>query len=626
MRKHAKSWLIKFLIAIIALVFIFYFGYSFRAKQGLKIALVNGEVISGLEYQKAYWDLLEGLRRQYKNVWDDNLIKVFDLKNRALDNLINQKLISQEARRLGLEVTESEVQEAIVDYTAFQINGQFDLGRYRAVLDQNRMTTEDFEKEMAKELLAGKLRQFLFAFMTVTDQEVLDHYTFANEKTKISFVQFKPDKFKKSIQPDPAAMKEYFDAHKEEYRVPEKIKVAYVLIDPDTFKDQVELAAQEIEGYYEYNIDKFREPKQVKARHILFKLRENASEEKEKEIREKAERVLKEARENKDFAALAKKYSDGPTREKGGDLGYFARGRMVKPFEEAAFQMKKGDISDLVRTPFGYHIINVEDIKEARTKPLDEVRDEISKTLRDNASAELAHESALSLIDQMPYDAALENYAAENELEAKYTEYFSEDQTIPGIGGDQKLRQTLFSFEKGHSSEVLEINGKFYIFQVADHQPSFLPEMKEVETELREDFIAHLATEGAKATAESFLAELKAGKKWDELAKEHDVEPQASDFFTRKGSVDKVGYIPDLQETAFSLNVEEPYPDRVLENDKGAFVIRWEANEGIDQTEYADDKEKYRFSLMQTKHRQAFGEWVESLKTSAKIKIVNPVT
>lgn len=626
MRKHAKSWLIKFLIAIIALVFIFYFGYSFRAKQGLKIALVNGEVISGLEYQNAYWDLLEGLRRQYQNVWDDNLIKVFDLKNRALDNLINQKLISQEARRLGLEVTESEIQEAIMDYAAFQINGQFDLGRYRAVLDQNRMTTEDFEDEMAKELLAGKLRQFLFAFMTVTDQEVLDQYTYANEKRKISFVHFKPDEFRKSIQPDQTAMEDYFEARKEAYRVPEKIKIAYLLIDPADFADQVELADREIEAYYEYNVEAFKEPKQVKARHILFKLREDASEQEEKTVREKAEKVLKEARENGDFAALAKKYSEGPTKDNGGDLGYFTEGRMVKPFEQVAFQMKKGEISDLVRTPFGYHIIYIEDIREERTKPLDEVREEISNVLLNNAGTELAHERALSLIDQMPYEKALEAYAAENDLEAKYTEYFSQDQPIPGIGGDQKLRQTLFSFEKGQSSEVLEIDGKFYIIQVADRQPSYLPEMKEVESKLREDFAAHLAAEAAKGAAQKFLAELNAGKAWDELAEQNGVETQSSDFFTRTGSVADIGYLPDLQEIAFSLNKAEPYAEKVLENEKGAFVIRWEAKQGIDQTKYKKEKEDYRFSLMQSKHRQAFGKWVESLKESAEIKIVNPVT
>ena len=626
MRKHAKSWLIKFLIGIIALVFIFYFGYSFKTKKALKMALVNGEVISGLEYQKAYWDLLEGLRRQYKDVWDDNLIKVFDLKNRALDDLINQKLISQEARRLGLEVTEDEIQKAILDYSAFQINGQFDMGRYRSVLDQNRMTPEDFEQEMAKDLLAGKLRQFLFAFMTVTDQEILDQYTYANEKIKISFVQFNPDKFKESIQPDEAAMKEFFEERKESYRIPEKIKIAYLLIDPDSFKDQVELSEQEIEGYYDYNIGTFTEPKQVKARHILFKLGEDASEEREREVREKAEQVLKEARENEDFATLATKNSEGPTKDNGGDLGYFPKGRMVKSFEDVAFQMKKGEVSDLVRTPFGYHIIKIEDIKEARTKTLDEVRDQIVKTLLTNAGAELAHESALSLIDQMPYNAELDEFAADHQLEAKHTEFFSQDQPIPDIGGDQKLRQTLFSLEKGQTSEPLEIKGEFYIFQVVDRQPSALPEMKEVENKVLENFTAHLASEEAKAAAEKFLTELNDGKQWDELAKKNNLEPQSSDFFTRTGSVAKIGYVPDLQETAFSLNENKRYPDKVLENDKGAFVIRWEGKEGIDDSKYEEDKERYRFSLMQTKHRRAFGIWLDSLKKSAAIEVINPVT
>jgi len=626
MRKHAKSWLIKFMIAIIAVVFIFYFGYSFRAGRGLKIAYVNGEVISGLEYQKAYWDLLEGLRRQYKDVWNDNLIKVFDLKNRALDNLINQKLISQEAKRLGLAVTETEIQEAILEYPAFQINDQFDIGRYRAVLSQNRMKPEDFEESMAKELLVGKLRQFLFAFMAVTDQEIVDYYTHENEKTKISFVQFKPDTFKESIELDQARMKEFFDEQKEEYRIPEKIKIAYLLIDPDTFKDQVKPTDREIKDYYEYNINTFSEPKQVKARHILFKLSQDASEAEEKEVKERATKVLEEAKQGKDFAELAEKFSEGPTKAKGGDLGYFSEGQMAKPFEVAAFKMKKGEISELVRTRFGYHIIKVEDIKEARTKSLDEVREQIVKTLVENATAELAHESALSLIDQMPYDADLAGYAAERDLQVKYSEYFSQDQPMPGIGGDERLRQALFSLEGNETSEVIELNGKFYIFQVAERKPSYLPEMKEAEDKLKEDFAAHLAAKEAKAAAEKFLAELHKGKEWEELVKEDNMEPQTTDFFTRRGSIPKIGYAPDLQEIAFGLNDNNRYPDSVFENDSGAFVIRWEEKKEIDEEKYQEESERYRFSLMQTKHRRAFQIWLESLKMKAEISIVNPVS
>ncbi|UCF57505.1 MAG: SurA N-terminal domain-containing protein, partial [Deltaproteobacteria bacterium] len=235
MRRHAKSWLIKFLIGMIAVVFIFYFGYSFTARRGVKIAYVNGEPISGLEYQKSYRRLLEALQRDYKNVWSENLIEVFDLRNKALENLINQKLVSQEARRIGLDITEKEIQNEILTYPAFQYNGRFDESRYRALLSHNRMKPEDFEAGIAQDLLQRKLRQFLMTFSPVTEQELSDHYTFSNQKVKISFVQFLPKNFEKSVKYDPKSMEEYFDEHKEKYRVPEKIKIAYITIDPDKF-------------------------------------------------------------------------------------------------------------------------------------------------------------------------------------------------------------------------------------------------------------------------------------------------------------------------------------------------------------------------------------------------------
>ena len=170
MRRHAKSYLIKFLIAIIALVFIFYFGYSFRSDKSTKVAVVNGEPISGAEYRKAYGEMLSALQRQYGNMWSDSLIEMFDLKKRALQGLIDEKLISQEARRIGLTVTEDEVRSEIMAYPAFQFQGRFDERRYRTVLDQNRMTPEDFEGTVSQVLLKDKVSQFMTAFLPITEQ------------------------------------------------------------------------------------------------------------------------------------------------------------------------------------------------------------------------------------------------------------------------------------------------------------------------------------------------------------------------------------------------------------------------------------------------------------------------
>ncbi len=626
MRKHAKSWLIKFLIGIIAVVFIFYFGFSFTAEKGLKVAYVNGELISGMEHEKVYYELLESLQKKYKGMWNDNLIKLFDLKNRALQSLIDQKLISQEAKKLGLDITEDEVQKAIMNYPAFQINGRFVMGRYRSLLSQNRMKPEDFEASMGLELLQGKLRQLLLVFMQVTDQEVRDHYTFTNEKIKISFVQFKPDDFEKSINLDQAAMESFFKEHKETYRVPEKARFAYVVMKSRDFIDQVKITDPEVSDYYEYHIDTFSQPHQVKARHILFRLNQNATAAEEETARQKAESVLGEAKQGKDFAALATKYSEGPTKDRGGDLGYFSKGQMAKPFEDAAFKLKQGEISDLVRTRFGYHIIKAEEIKKTKTKTLDEVRDQIVDTIAKSAATELAYEKGLSLIDQMPYDADLAQYAKQHGFDVEHTGLVSRSEPIPGFGGDEKLKQSLFSLEKGQTSELIELKDIFYIFQVVEKNASYLPEMPDVAVRIKEDFISDLAAREAKAAAESYLAELKTGKTWDELAREKSLKPEETDFFSRRGPIPTIGHAQDLLETAFGLNTGKRYPEQISENDKGAFVIRWEAKKGIDEIEFQKEKEKYRFALIEAKHNIAFKNWLENLRKNADIEIVTPVT
>jgi peptidyl-prolyl cis-trans isomerase D len=627
MRRHAKSYLIKFLIGIIAIVFVFYFGYSFRAGRASRVAEVNGEFITGPEYDKSYRELYEAMRRQYKDLWNENLVKLFNLKERALERLIYQKLMLEEAKKLGFGVTKEEIQKAIMAYPAFQVNGLFDVGRYRALLSQNRMTPEDFEASISQQLLEEKLKQWLGTFVLVTDQEVRDQYVFSNEKVKVSFVEFKADHFKKDVKIESGPMEEYFKEHKEAYRIPEKIKLTYVMIDPDNFKSQVVLSANEIKEYYEYNIESFKVPKEVRARQILFKVPEGASEEEERAIREKAKAVLEQAKKGANFAELAKKYSEDPaTKNKGGDLGYFSAGRMTEPFEKAAFSLKPGEVSDLIRTQFGYHIIKVEDVKEARTKSLDEVRDEISKKLITGRAVELAHEKGLSFLDQMPYDANLSSYAAQRGFTTKETDYFSQDQPIPGIGGDEKLRQSLFSYADKETSELVELSDKFYIFQVSGKQPSHIPEFKEVKEKVKEAYTRFLAAKEAMAAAEAYLKELKQGKDWKDLAAKKGFTPVETDFFGRRGSIPKIGYLPELTEAAFTLNEDRRYPDKAYSNTSGsAFVIRWEGKAAVDDKKFEEEKEKLRFSLAQGKQAVTFQQWLDELKRRANVEILIPL-
>ncbi|MGM0426666.1 MAG: SurA N-terminal domain-containing protein [Thermodesulfobacteriota bacterium] len=626
MRKHAKSWLIKFLIAIIAVVFIFYFGYSFTSDKALKVAYVNGELITGPEYQKAYREMLTAVRERYKGMWNDQMAKMFNLEKRALDGLINQRLMTQAARRLGLDVTEEETQEAIMSYPAFQVNGRFDMRQYQSLLRHNHMKPEDFEQTMSQELLKKKLEQFLFAFVDVTDREVLENYIFKNEKVNIGYVRFGPDQFAASVQVDEADMEAYYQEHKEAYRVPKKIKVAYIEIGPESFAEDVEITEKEVVSFYEYNMDQYKHPKEVKARHILFKADSEAADDRVKQAEKAAQKVLKAARQGEDFAELAKQHSEGPTRSEGGDLGYFKKGQMTPAFEEAAFGLKAGEISDPVRTRFGYHIIKVEDIREPRTETLEEVREEIEKTLIRNVATEMAHEKGLLLMDQMPYDIELPVYAEQHGLEAKYSPYFSQDEPIPGIEGSEKLSQSLFALEKKETSELVEMEGKFYIFQVAESKPSYIPPLKAVKAAVKADAEARAAEKAATSAASKLLEELKTGNSWDLLAKAENLTPEETGFFDREESIPKIGNAPNLKETAFALGPDKRYPDQVFETDQGSLVIRWLGREGIDKEKFQEKKAEYRGSLTETKHRRIFENWLNSLRKNAEIEIVNDVT
>jgi len=625
MRKHTKGILVKVMVGLIAVVFVFWGVYAIREKPGSKIAYVNGDLITGIEYEAKYREMLDALQKQYKEYWNDNLIKVFQIKQRALDSLIDKRLISQESNRIGLGVTDDEVADAIFTYPAFQINGEFDEGRYRTLLNYNRMEPADFESSIKLELLGKKIQNFIKCFFPITDMEMMDYYSYQKEKVNIGFVSFNPRDFKGKMVVKQDEKEAYFESNKEKYRIPEKIKIAYLVLDPSGFLDKVSITEKEISDHYELNQESFKNPKQIKARHILLKLSPDASESEETKTKKKALSLLKRLKDGEDFAALAKKYSQGPTASKGGDLGYFTQGKMVKPFEELAFSLKKGEIGGPVKTRFGWHIIRIDDIKDATVKTFAEVRNQIVTTLKNDVSKEIAHERALTLMDQMPYDINLATYAAQHGFTVKETDYFPKKGTIPGLGGDERLTKSIFSLKKGETSEIIEHKDKFYIIQVVDNKNSHIPKMSEASDQLDKDFINHLSLIAAKREAESYLEELKGGADWSELAKEKGLTTDETGFFTRRENIPKIGYSSLLSEVTFSLSSRKRYPDEIFEVNNKVYIIRWLTKEDINMNDFNKEKKSFKQMLLLTKDRRIFNAWLQSIKQKAEIKIVTPV-
>jgi peptidyl-prolyl cis-trans isomerase D len=363
----------------------------------------------------------------------------------------------------------------------------------------------------------------------------------------------------------------------------------------------------------------------VKARHILLKLSPDASESEASKVKEKILAVLKQVKEGEDFAEAAKKHSQGPSAPEGGDLGYFSKGQMVKPFEDLAFSLRKGEIGGPVRTDFGWHIIKVEDNKEMKVHTLAEVHDQIETDLKKAIASDLARERMLALMDQMPYDIDLSAYARQHGLTVKESDYFPKDGPIPGLGKDEKLSRSINSLEKNEVSEVIEHDGKFHIVQIVDQKESYIPKRDDVSDQLNKDLADHLAVVAAKTAAEECLKELKGGADWSELAKNKGVQPEETGFFTRGGAIPKIGYRTELLEAAFSLSAQNRYPEQAFEVNKKAYVVRWSGKKDIDQKEFEKEKKNFTQYLIAAKQERIFNAWLQSLKDKAEIKIVSPL-
>ena len=525
MRKHAKSWLIKFMIAIICLVFVLYFGYSFRAQRGLRIAKVNGEVITRADYQNEYDRLYRMFRRMYGDSWNEKLARSLGLKRIALENLIDQRLMAQEAKRLGITVNVREIREAIMKYPAFQRNGVFDIRLYKALLRENRIDPEEFEDGVKKQILNDKLKEFLLSFMNVTDQEAFDYFKYKNERIKVSFVLFKPDMFKNRVKINENMVKEFFKKNKERYRVPEMVKCVYIVIDPKEFEAKIKPTEKEIKQYYNFHMDDYKLP-----------------------------------------------------------------GQKSPP-------------------------------------PLKEVKDKVIRDLIEEKSIELAQERGYELIDKMPYDISLEDYAKYNHLKIGYTDFFSiEDDTIPEIGGDRKTVETLFSLKNKDISDLIMLRGKFYIFQIKERRSSFIPKFESVYDQVKEDLIDKLAMKEAEKEARLFLKKVrKKDELWLETIEKDGLKVRKTDFFKRSEPIPYIGGNRELKEILFSLDKHNRYPKDIYVTEEGAYVIRWEAREEPDKEEFQKQKHTLKTELARIKRDRAFDLWVKALRRSAKIEYLNPI-
>jgi peptidyl-prolyl cis-trans isomerase D len=620
MREKATSWLIKVLLGAIVVVFIFWGVGSFRAQKGLRVAVVNGDIISLDDYRDAYNNLVERLRQSFGNNLNDDLLKTLRVKEQALNQLIDNRLLVQEAQQLKFRISDDELAAAIMNIGAFQAAGTFNNRLYQNVLERLRMSPEEFEAAQREAMLVERLRVFISGSAKVSDQEAREWYRWENASVNIDFVGFDPDQYK-NVKPAAEEIRTYFENNKVSYKTDPKVKVRYVQFSPTVYRSKVKVSDDEIRDYFDTNPGEFKKPKTVSARHILLKLDQGADQQTVEKKRNKALDILKKAREGRDFAELAKQYSEGPTKDKGGYLGEFRKESMVKPFADQAFAMEPGEISEPVRTRFGWHIIKVEKVTPPAQLTLDEAKDTILVKFLDEKSKTLAYDEAEAVFDISFEGEDLVLAAEERQLKVTTTGFFTQKKPVRGIKDSVKFASVAFDLQAMEISDVQDFGDGYYILQVMEKMPPQVPEFEAVKDEVRKDLVKEQQAQKAREDAAEFLAAIKSGESLSSASKNYKLTPTSTGFFKRNDSVPNIGFQREINATAFTLSESKKLPDDVIKGGQKYYVIQFKERQDPDSFGFDSEAKTIKDRLLVQKATRLFNSYLEQIKSNSEITI-----
>lgn len=420
-RSNAQSFGVKVAFGVIVLVFVFWgVGSLNEGDSSNLVALVNGEAITARDYEMTYRRAEEAILRQNPGLPREQFKK--DLGRQVLGQLVGQAALRQEAARAGIAVTPLELRLAVGQVKAFQDDkGRFDPEAYKRVLEGQRMTPAQYERDLADDLLQRKMYEMVTAGAWVDPGEVRARYDFLREKRVLDYIFLPAAAYmEKAAIPD-ADIARYYEEHKAEFAIPAKVDVAYVRVAPEELVKPDSVSMADARAWYDANAAQFSQEEQVKASHILLPLAEDAPEAEVAKARQAAAAIMEELKGGKSFAAVADAHNGPNAAGPGGDLGWIRRGMTVEPFEKAAFALAPGKVSDPVRSAFGLHIIKVEEKKAAGTRPFDEAREEARAALAKERGADKLRDALDSLVEDNILGKPLDKSAQAQGLKASQT-------------------------------------------------------------------------------------------------------------------------------------------------------------------------------------------------------------
>jgi peptidyl-prolyl cis-trans isomerase D len=623
LRKQKRNWGITILLGIIIIVFVaFYGGSKYHDRATAEVAEINGEIISQREFALQYERAVQRYREIFKGSLTPEMIKGLNLRANVLEELIQRKLVIQEARSLGLMATDDDLANHLTKAPEFQVAGRFSKDRYLQILQANRLVPGQFEEEQRDQQTMQRLYSIILDSVQVTDAEVRERYRLDQEKLNLHYIKLPVSDFISQVKLADDEIKKFYERNKESLKEPLKVQVEYLTYPYDQFASSIQLTDKEIEEYYQANLEsKFRKPKEAKIRYISIGVAPEADANQKNSARERAGRIVKEARGAKDFAELAKRESDDPSAAKGGDAGWIAQGQMMPTIEKVIFSLGKGEVSEPIETPAGFQIFKVEETKNEKTPTLKEATAEIIKTLKsEKAKGEAAkiadrdREKALSGGD-------FNKLAQESGAKVSTTNWIATGQAVPEIGENQEFYKNAFALGPKEVSPIIECNNSYYILRLKQRLEPTVPPLENVSGQIEKRLKESKAYEMAQQKGNNLLGQLRKEKDISQLAQANGLKVEETGWFLRSApQLPKIGELAEMKAGPISVSSQKPFPEKLYTQKDVLYLIAFKDSQGADMGQFEKEKDTLKKQALAESRQRALIKFLEGLKAKAKIK------
>ncbi len=609
-------WVIWFVVASFILTIFAVWGGGGKqmgggSTQNAWVAKVEDTSIS----PQSFYFLYRNQERQMKEQYGDNYDAVkLQMGSRVVNQMIQTAIAAQEAKKLGFRVSSSELSDYILNmkdsegnYLFRDKDGRFYGTKiYRRTLQGNNISPAKFEALQKRDILSKKFRDFVKSSIYVSDREAKKEYKRKYERVKLDYILFDL-RSSEDIEVSSEEVKTYFENNKQNYKTGEQRRASLVVFKAKDFTDEVKVTEKEIKQYYDKNRKtKYTKKEKRRVRHILLKTSEKKS---ESDTKKKAEDILKKAKETDNFAALAKEYSEGPSASRGGDLGYFSKGKMVKSFEEVVFNMKPGEIRGPIKTRFGFHIVKLEDVKEGGLIPLKRVKGKIRKKLKLQKARKVTLDKAKKFKTKLKKESGQDFKALAQKKGREITDsgFVESGGKIESLEKSGTLVDSLYTLKKGETTDALQVKNDAVVAKLEEIKDPHIPELESVKEQVKKDARKQKNIRLKKKNSKKALNIAKETNSLKKAAEEFNLEIRSPGFINRQTRLKDLGVQKKLFKMSFS---KEPGSfGRYTVPNKGLMIFHTTEKKTFDPERFKKEKE----SLKRTIRSRQFTELYQGI-------------